>query len=176
MKFEPWMGWAIAAVVGYFLVRAAKNAVSEAGGVLSGVGDVLLGTPKEAETFPTYGPIQPPGQPKPVGLFVRWIDPVPGGTVSKHLWARSYPASLELENATDRTLSGLLEISVDESAATGTDTVTTTAGPYTLQPGERRIVQLGINTEAFAGSWATAFVRLAGKYAIPAQPQTYFIQ
>lgn len=174
MKFEPWMGWAIAGLVGYFLIRAAKNAVSEAGGILGGVGDVLLGAPKPAESFEVPSTVYGPEEPRRVGLFARWINPAPGGSVSKHLWSRSYAASLELENATTRTVAGLLEVRVEESAATGSDVVVTTAGPYTFEPGEKRVIQLDLNTEAFAGSWATAFVRLGGKYAI-GEAQTYFI-
>lgn len=175
MKFEPWMAWGIAGVGAYLLLRAAKNAVSEAGGILGGVGDVLLGAPKAAESFEVPATVYAPQQPKRVGLFVRWINPAPGGTVDKRLWSRSYPAALEIENATKSTVAGLLEIRVEENAATGTDTVVTTAGPYTFAPNTKRVISLDLNTQAFAGSWATAFVRLGGKAAI-GEAQTYFIQ
>lgn len=172
-RVQPWMLYAGAAIVGYFLVRAAKNAIAEAGGVLSGVTDVLTGAPKPTETYDL--PAIPPSVTTYYGLSCRWIEPASGGAITKHYWSSNYPASLELHNDTPREVAGLLEITVDEDGVTSDSRVVTTAGPYTFAPGERRIVLIDLKTDALLGTWARATVKLGGVLAQPDADPVWFI-
>lgn len=173
-KLEPLLVYGGLAVLAYLLIRSAKRQLTEEGGLLGSVEDVLVGAPAD----PVIVPIAPaPEGGSARGLFVRWIQPAPDGTANRPLFRRDYDAVIEIENLTGGTLSGLLEVSVEErSLFNAPTTVTTTAGPYTVRDRERRQVALALRTDTLIATIATATVRLAGRLAIPPQAQQYTIR
>lgn len=172
-KLEPILLYGGLALVAYLLLKKAKDQLSEGGGLVGSVGDVLVGAPAPTTTT-TIAPV--PAQQTARGLFVRWISPAPNGRANRPLFRRDYSATIELENATGGPITGLLEVQVSEDGLVGSPTtITTTAGPYTFANGERRQITLALKTDTLVATLATATVRLAGRLALPDQAQQYVI-
>lgn len=149
-RVKPWMLWTGAAIAGYFVVRK------------------LLDDDVRVHELPSLDT-------RYYGLAVRWISPASGGDVDRAPWSGSYPVSFELHNDSTQSIEGFIEVTVDEDGLTADSRVTTTAGPYTFGPGERRIVELELKTNALLATWARATVRLGGQLAQPVADPRWLI-
>lgn len=141
-------------LVAYKLYQALVSAKPGGAGGLAGVvTDIAVGAlnPNTNESVPQPdGASQVPNPNTYYGppILCVWINPTPGGSVTRQPFQLHYPITLDLKNMTPNVLTGRLTFRVTEG---GEDVVVTEGDVISLHPGDRRRVTTQVRTETVFG-------------------------